>query len=377
MNIDKRTHGPRHPAALIIVGLLGLAGIVWLLWPKPPWVEHLARSSAGSAWELRVDRALLRGRTMGTQFTIVLPGKSADWDRAALERLQGQIDAELETVNAEMSHYLVDSELSRFNRAPAGKAVEVGPNLLEVIRLAKQVSDASKGAFDVTVAPLVEAWGFGPRRDEGERSVPTPERIAELSAMVGDDKLELDLTAGTLRKLAPGLRVDLSAIAKGHGCDRVAAVIEAAGHHDYMIEIGGELRLRGENPSGEAWAVAIERPTGDAAGVQAVHAMFELTDVAVATSGDYRNFWQEGGTRYSHTIDPRTGRPITHALASVTVVHPESAALADAWATAFDVLGPEEGMAVAQDVGLAAYFLVRGDTGFEVRMSSAFRELLP
>jgi thiamine biosynthesis lipoprotein len=367
---------PRNPAALLVIGLLGLAGIVWLLWPKPPLVEHLARSEAGSAWELRVDRALLRGPSMGTQFTIVLPGRSADWDRASLEQLQVQVDAELAAVNAEMSNYLVDSEISRFNRAPAGKSVEVGANLLEVVRLAKQVSAQSNGAFDITVAPLVEAWGFGPRTDP-ERSIPTPERIAELQALVGDAKLEIDLAAGTLRKLAPGLRIDLSAIAKGHGCDRVAAVLEGAGYRDYMIEIGGELRLSGANPSGEGWAVAIERPTADAAGVHAVHAMFELTDVAVATSGDYRNFWSQGETRYSHTIDPRTGRPITHSLASVTVVHPDSAALADAWATALDVLGPAEGGAMAENLELAAYFLIRTDTGFEVRMSTAFVDLIP
>jgi thiamine biosynthesis lipoprotein len=367
----------RSPAAIVLIGLLGLGGIVYLLWPKPPLVEHLARSEAGSAWQLRVDRALLRGPSMGTSFTVVLSGPALGWDRAALGRLQTEIDAELQAVNAEMSTYLVDSELSRFNRAPAGKPVVVGPNLLEVVRLAKQVSAQSNGAFDVTVGPLVDAWGFGPGGHRGdpdadERSAPTPERIAELQVLVGDAKLELDAGASTLRKRVPGLQVDLSAIAKGHGCDRVAAVLEAAGHHDYMVEIGGELRLSGANPGGEGWAVAIERPTADAVGVQAVHSMFELTDVAVATSGDYRNYWTRGETRYSHTIDPRTGRPITHALASVTVVHPESAALADAWATALDVLGPDEGLALAERLDLAAYFLVRTDTGFEVRASAGF-----
>lgn len=350
--------------------------MIYLLWPKPPLVENLARSAAGSAWQLRADRALLRGPSMGTEFTIVLPGPAAGWDRAALEQLQTQIDAELAAVNAEMSTYLVDSELSRFNRAPAGKPVEVGANLLEVVRLAKQVSAQSNGAFDVTVGPLVDAWGFGPGGRDAERSEPTPERIAELQALVGDEKLELDLAASTLRKLVPGLRVDLSAIAKGHGCDRVAAILETAGHEDYMIEIGGELRLSGANPSGQGWSVAIERPTADAAGVQAVQAILELTNVAMATSGDYRNYWTQGETRYSHTINPRTGRPITHSLASVTVVHPESAALADAWATALDVLGPDEGLAMAEQLDLAAYFMVRTDGGFEVRTSSAFRPYL-
>lgn len=357
-----------------MIGLLGLGGLAYLLWPKPPLVERLDRSELGSQWEVRPDRALLRGPTMGTDFTIVLPG-SADRDRAELERLQAQIDAELQAVNDEMSTYLVNSELSRFNRAPVGKLVHVSPHLLEVVRLAKQVSAQSSGTFDVTVGPLVDEWGFGPG-DRDERTEPTPERITELRAWVGDDKLELDVAAGTLRKRVAGLRVDLSAIAKGHGCDRVAALLEAAGHDDYMVEIGGELRLRGQSPGGEGWSVAVERPTGDVAGVRAVHTILELTDVAVATSGDYRNYWSKGSTRYSHTIDPRTGRPITHALASVTVVVPESAALADAWATALDVLGPDEGLALANRLDLAAYFLVRTDTGFEVRVSAAFQPYL-
>jgi thiamine biosynthesis lipoprotein len=364
----------RSPAAIVLIGLLGLGGLAYLLWPKPPLVERLARSEVGSQWEVRPDRALLRGPTMGTDFTIVLPGKSADLDRAELERLQAQIDAELAAVNAEMSTYLVSSEISRFNRAPVGKLVEVSPHLLEVVRLAKQVSEQSNGAFDVTVAPLVDEWGFGP--DKSERTEPTPERIAELQAWIGDAKLELDTAAGTLRKQVAGLRVDLSAIAKGHGCDRVAALLEAAGHDDYMVEIGGELRLRGQSPSGEGWTVAIERPTGDVAAVRTVHTMLELTDVAMATSGDYRNYWTQGSTRYSHTIDPRTGRPITHALASVTVLVPESAALADAWATALDVLGPDEGLALANRLDLAAYFLVRTEAGFEVRASAAFQPYL-
>ena len=320
---------------------------------------------------------------MGTDFTIVLPAPSAGW-------ITPPSNSCTPDRRRALGGQRRDVELSGGLRAepvqpgrPPARPVEVGADLLEVVRLAKQVSAQSNGAFDVTVAPLVEAWGFGPQANGGpkkhgepERTEPTAERIAELQALVGDSKLEIDLAAGTLRKRVAGLRVDLSAIAKGHGCDRIAVVLETAGYHDYMIEIGGELRLAGANPSGEGWSVAIERPTADAAGVRAVHAMFELTDVAVATSGDYRNFWAQGETRYSHTIDPRTGRPITHALASVTVVHPESAALADAWATALDVLGPEEGLAVAEQLDLAAYFLIRGDTGFEVQSTSAFQSYL-
>ena len=152
----------------------------------------------------------------------------------------------------------------------------------------------------------------------------------------------------------------------------MAAKLDEAGLRDYMVEIGGEVRVRGQNPEGEAWRVGVERPTADAAGARAVQAILRVRDVSVATSGDYRNYWERDGVRYSHTIDPRTGRPIQHRLASATVIDARSAALADAWATALNVLGPDEGLALADELGLAAYFLVRTDAGFEVRTSQAF-----
>jgi thiamine biosynthesis lipoprotein len=357
----------------VLIGLLGLVGMIYLIWPRQPAIEHGVVSEAGSAWELRADKAVLSGPTMGTSFSVVIAGDSLKLE--ALEPLQAQIDAELQAVNAQMSTYLEDSELNRFNAAAAGGAFDASARLVEVVGLAKQVNHASGGAFDVTVGPLVDAWGFGP--DPSTRTELSDAQIAALRERVGDAKLLLDAQAQTLAKTVDGLRVDLSAIAKGHGCDRVAALVEAAGHVDYMIEVGGEVRVRGANPAGEPWRVGIERPTGDAAGSRAVQAILRITDAAVATSGDYRNYWERDGVRYSHTIDPRTGRPITHRLASVTVVHPESAALADAWATALNVLGPDEGLALAEQLELAAYFLVRTDAGFEVRTSSAYEAYQP
>jgi thiamine biosynthesis lipoprotein len=364
--------GGRSPVSIVLIGLLGLAGMVYLICPREPAVEHGVASDAGSAWELRADKAVLRGPTMGTTFSVVIAGESLELP--ALERLQVEIDAELATVNAEMSTYLEDSELSRFNTAPAGEPFAASEHLLEVVELAKQVTRASGGAFDVTVGPLVDAWGFGP--EVSDRVELSDAQIATLRERVGDSKLELDREAQTLRKTVAGLHVDLSAIAKGHGCDRVAAAVEAAGYANYMIEVGGEVRVCGSNPAGEPWRVGIERPTADAAGSRAVQAILRVSDVAVATSGDYRNYWEREGVRYSHTIDPRTGRPITHRLASVTVVHPQSAALADAWATALNVLGPDEGLALAEQLDLAVYFLVHTDAGFEVRTSSGFSAYL-
>ncbi len=366
---QSRVNAGRSPAAIVLVGLLGLGGLIWMLWPKPPAVEHGEASEAGSAWMVEQGRAVLTGPTMGTSFSVVV--SEEQFDRAHLAELQAAIDAELRAVNAEMSTYLEDSELSRFNRSEADVGFPASAHLLEVVALAKQVSEQSGGAFDVTVGPLVDAWGFGPG-DPSQRHELGDAEIAKLRAVVGDAKLSVDRAAGQLRKQAPALRVDLSAIAKGHGCDRVAAVLDAAGEGDYMVEIGGEVRVRGSNPKGEPWKVGIERPTADATGSRAVQAILRVRDVGVATSGDYRNYWERDGVRYSHTIDPRTGRPITHALASVTVVHPTSAALADGWATALNVLGPDEGLALAEQLGLAAYFLVRTDDGFEARSTAAF-----
>lgn len=366
---------PRKPALLVIVGLLGLAGLIWMIWPKPPLVEHGEQSEAGSAWRIEQGRALLAGPTMGTTFSVVLSG--AEFDSAKLDELQAAIDGELAQVNAQMSTYIEDSELSRFNRAAADEGFEASAELVEIVALAKRVSEQSGGAFDVTVGPLVDAWGFGPGDpvDLGERRELDEAEITQLRAVVGDDKLVVD--RDTLRKTVDGLRVDLSAIAKGHGSDRVAALLEAGGYRDYMVEIGGEVRVRGSNPEGEPWKIGVERPTGDAAGSRAVQTILRVRDVGVATSGDYRNYWERDGVRFSHTIDPRTGRPITHKLASVTVIHPESAALADAWATALNVLGPDEGLALAERLGLAAYFLVRTADGFEARSTTAFAAYLP
>ncbi|NVB41582.1 FAD:protein FMN transferase [Pseudenhygromyxa sp. WMMC2535] len=310
---------------------------------------------------------------MGTSYSVVLAGEGLEAEpiAAALEA----VDAELAAVNAEMSTYLEDSALSRFNAAGAGEPFAASAHLIAVVAAAKDISERSSGAFDVTVGPLVDAWGFGP--DPRQRRELEADEIAALRARVGDEKLRVDVDAGVLEKSVAGLRVDLSAIAKGHGCDRVAAVLDGLGFERYMVEVGGEVRARGLNPEGEPWRIGIERPTADAEGARAVQAILPLRDACAATSGDYRNYWEVDGVRYSHTVDPRTGRPIEHSLASVTVVHPDSAALADGWATALNVLGPDEGLALAKSEGLAAYFLVREAEGFSVRQTSAFEALLP
>jgi thiamine biosynthesis lipoprotein len=218
----------------------------------------------------------------------------------------------------------------------------------------------------VTVGPLVNLWGFGPGR--GEDRVPSATEVEEARARVGYARLEVRDPPPAVRKAIPDLYVDLSAIAKGYGVDRVSEYLESQGVGRYLVEVGGEVRGRGRNARGTPWKVAVERP---AEGERAAYAVVEVDGVGVATSGDYRNFFEKDGRRYSHTIDPATGRPVTHALASVTVVS-DTCMTADALATGLNVLGPEAGYALAEREGIAALFIVREGQGFARRATAAF-----
>ena len=256
-----------------------------------------------------------------------------------------------------MSHYRPDSELSRFNRAATTEPQPLSGETLGVVADALAVSRASGGAFDVTVGPLVDAWGFGP--PGRAPAAPDEATLAALRARVGADLLEVDLAASTLRKRRANVIVDLSAIAKGYAVDAVASLLAEHGFGDYLVEIGGELRAGGTNERGEPWRVAIERP---APGFATAQRIMPLTDAALATSGDYRNFYDLDGARVSHTIDPRTGRPVTHGLRAVSVIA-DRCILADARSTALNVLGPEDGYDLAAAQGWAALFVADDGTG--------------
>jgi thiamine biosynthesis lipoprotein len=305
----------------------------------------------------------LRGETMGTTYSvqIVPPG-----DGPNTGRLSAQIDAVLEQVNARMSTYRPNSELSRFNATSSTDWFPVSAELAHVVRVARLVSEESAGAFDITVGPLVNLWGFGP--GPARETPPTDAAIAEARARVGWQQLAVRDEPPALRKQRPDLYVDLSAIAKGYAVDRLAALIEGAGIQDYLVEVGGELRGRGRNGRGKPWQIAIERPEVDE---RTVFRIVTLQDSGMATSGDYRNFFEVDGKRYSHTIDPAAGRPVTHQLASVTVLD-DSAMFADAWATALLVLGPERGIAVANQLELAALFIEHEGEGLDMQATETF-----
>lgn len=295
------------------------------------------------------------GKTMGTTYTVkVVAERLAAPQRADIEQA---ISGVLDMIDRQMSTWRPDSELSRFNAMKSTKPVKASPELREVLACAQEVSRISGGAFDVTVGPLLDAWGFGPR-SKADR-VPSASELEAIKKRVGYQKLQIFSKPGTIRKTVADLEVDLGALAPGYGSDRIAKALEALGYESYMVELGGEVRTAGLRPDGKPWRIAIERP--DAAG-RAIYKAVPLRDLSLSTSGDYRDYFEKDGVRYSHTINPRTGRPITHNLASVTVIHKECM-WADAYATALDVLGPEQGYQLALREDLPVMFLVREKAG--------------
>ncbi|MGR9100354.1 MAG: FAD:protein FMN transferase [Gammaproteobacteria bacterium] len=306
------------------------------------------------------------GWTMGTSFSIKVPALP---DGVASEALKQRVDAVLSEINGAMSTYLEDSELSKINRSLTGEWQKLSPALFTVISEAQRISRLSGGAFDVTVGPLVNLWGFGP--DKMVTEPPPAAEVAHRLRQTGYQELELNPESSALRKTNPSIYLDLSALAKGYAVDRVADLLEAEGISDYMVEIGGELRLKGRKSDRSLWRIAVEKPAADRRMIQKI---LPISDIAIATSGDYRNFFEENGVRYSHTIDPRTGYPIKHKLASVTILS-HTAMEADALATALMVLGPEEGYALAEKEDIAALLIVKHKDGFREKASTQFKKL--
>ncbi len=301
--------------------------------------------------------------TMGTRFNIKI---SQLPDTVNADQLQQHIKQLLDRVNRQMSTYLPDSELSVLNRSQSLNWQPVSASLYDVLYKAKQIYEQSHGAFDVTIGSLVNLWGFGP--DPMHFETPAEELIIEKLQQTGSEYLFLNEEDKSFKKSTPGLYIDLSALAKGYAVDQVALLLEKNGILNYMVEIGGELRLKGHNLEGTPWRIAIEKPRADSRMIQKI---LPVTNISMATSGDYRNFFELDGVRFSHTIDPRTGRPITHKLASVTVLS-DTCMDADAWATALTVLGSEQGLKVAEERQIAALFIIKTADGFSEKSTSAF-----
>ncbi|MDZ7851505.1 MAG: FAD:protein FMN transferase [Halomonas sp.] len=305
----------------------------------------------------------LEGEIFGTFYQVVIADPLT---RREADELEAGILDELESVDAAMSTWRDDSELMVFNEAPLGEWQPLSDELLEVLAIGQSVAEASDGAFDMTIGGLVNLWSFGP--EARPREIPDKVTLTARLKEIGPDSLEIDAQALQARRLRD-VFVDLSAVAKGHATDRVAAYLTQQELANFLVNLGGEVKVRGHRDGESApWRIGIEAPRD---GPQNARHVLPLQDIALATSGDYRNYFEHNGQRYSHTLDPRTGRPIDHRLASVTVIHP-SDAWADAWATALLVLGEEAGMSLARERSLAVLMLVRQGEGWTSLASPAF-----
>ncbi|MGI6302422.1 MAG: FAD:protein FMN transferase [Verrucomicrobiota bacterium] len=309
------------------------------------------------------------GPVMGTSYHIkvVLPG-----DGELPEGLSAGVHERLERVNALMSTYRSDSEVSRFNAAEGPVWMDCSAETAAVVAEALELGRMTDGSLDITVGPLVDLWHFGSGGGDADDSVPSPEQIEAVRPVIGLDAIDVRMDPPALFKRASGVRIDLSAIAKGYAVDRAAEYLLERGVGHFMIEVGGEIRVHGLSARGGRWNIAVEQPLP---GLRRSQRVLSLSDLAVATSGDYRNYFEVDGRRYSHIIDPGTGRPIEHALASVTVLS-SSCMRADGLATAMLVLGPDRGWELALEHDWAVYFLIRDAQGWEQRSSAAFERML-
>ncbi|MGQ0799455.1 MAG: FAD:protein FMN transferase [Pseudomarimonas sp.] len=306
----------------------------------------------------------LTGSSMGTTWSVQLVAPAAQ-----LPELQTAIESELETVVAQMSAWETDSDLSRFNRAPPNTWQTLPPPLFHVFAHALELARDTGGAYDPTVAPLVELWGFG--ASSGPRSEPpTTAEIDSARALVGWHKIELD--ALEHRASQPGgLSMDVSSLGPGHAIDRVATRLREHGVSVFLIELGGEMLAAGKKPNGDSWRVAVEPALTDPQGRVYYDTVLALDDIAAGSSGDYRVGFEHGGRRYSHTLDARNGEPVIHDLAGVTALA-DTAMEADALAAALMVLGPVEGMLFARERELAAVFTRRTAAGYVREATPAF-----
>ena len=303
------------------------------------------------------------GPTMGSTYSIKYvrrAGLPAAADvRAEVEKILADIDRQLST-------YRSDSDIERFNDLPANRCQKMPASILKLIRVGEQLSEQSEGSYDLTVEPLLNLWGFGPQGRE--EKVPAEQALAQARQRVGYQHLRIE--GDQLCKDA-AVEVDFNSIAAGYAVDTIAARLEALGIHDYLAEATGELKAAGKKLDGSPWRIALEEPRDDQ---QVAERVVAVDGFGLSTSGDYRNYFEQDGRRYSHTFDARTGAPVSHSLASVTVIHP-SALMADGLSTLLLILGPERGWDYAEKHDIGAFFVIRADTGFVTRTSHAFERV--
>ncbi|PWC14151.1 FAD:protein FMN transferase ApbE [Brenneria roseae subsp. americana] len=310
----------------------------------------------------------IEGKTMGTFYSVKISGELTE-DKA---QLQQEIDRLLEQANDEISTYREHSTLSRFNQYRGTDPQPISNGMADIILAAQRIGRATDEAMNITVGPLVNLWGFGPQKQPV--TIPSQQQIDLAKQKVGLSHLKLlsDSRGEWIQKDLPDLYVDLSTLGEGYGADVLAQLMARKGITNYLVSVGGAISSRGVNSEGKPWRVAIQKPTDQE---NAMQAAVDLQGYSISTSGSYRNYFEQDGKRYSHVIDPTTGRPITHQLVSVTVIAP-TALEADGWDTGLMVLGTEKALKLAEQQGLAVYLITRTDKGFSAIMTPQFKSFL-
>lgn len=309
---------------------------------------------------------VLSGPTMGSTYTIKYVFNAST---PAADAVGVQVQSILDEVDRQMSTYRLDSDIARFNQSPANSCMQMPQSVLDLAQYGYELSRRSDGAFDLTLGPLLNLWGFGPQARA--KHVPSAAEIAKVKEHIGYQHVRV--VGDQLCKDAD-VQVEFNSIAAGYTVDRISQRLTELNIDSYMIEVTGELIAKGRKPDGSPWRIALEQPLGD--GQRVIQRVLEIDGYGVNTSGDYRNYFEENGVRFSHTIDPQVGAPISHRLASVTVVDP-SALHADGLGTVLLVLGPERGLAFAEEHKIAALFVMREAEGFATQVSSEFSRMFP
>jgi len=330
------------------------------------WLCGIALALAGCPWQ--PEPAEIAGEVQGTTYHIkvVIPDPAA----LPVEELRREIEERFAEIDRKLSNYRQDSEISRLNQQHTREWLPVSPEIVQLIGIARQVYAKSTGCYDLTVKPLFDLWGFS--RHQGQ--VPEQAEIDKLLPHIGLDKVEIDAAALKLRRSDPETAIDLSSIAQGYTVGAVARLLERRGVENYMVEIGGEMQVKGRKPGGRPWRVAVEKPIPFTREVLKILDLTQQEGTAVMTSGTYRNFFEAQGKSHSHILNPKTGRPVDHRLLSVTVLHTDPT-WADAWSTALLCLGEEQGFRLAEAEGLRALFVYNDAAGLQERMTSAMSRL--
>lgn len=327
-------------------------------------VWDCAKSSPKTSNALTVISGYATGSSYGIKLFLPVGTKLTQ------KELEARIRNRLREIEYMMSVFINDSEISRFNRYQGTGWFSVSGETAYVADESLKVSRLSGGAFDITIAPLLNIWGFG--ITVPVNSLPVPALIAKMKKITGFNNLGVRLSPPALSKKMPGLCCSFSAVAQGYAVDDIALLLDKTGISSYMVEIGGEIKAKGRKPDDSLWRIGVAAPEKDQKKIQLA---LPLDNTAVSTSGDYQNYFEKNGRRYSHTIDPKTGYPITHSLASVTVIHP-SCMHADAMATAIDVLGPDKGYDLALKEKLPVYLIIHDSGKFKEKMTPEFEAII-